>query len=204
METETDRWDQIIKQEKIIITNENCMEYLDNVLLKQPYPHIFAPVAVLTIQMAHIIKTRRILEEIIRLVKQNKTIPISELNRLNNDLLILYQEQQNELEKLNQTFNMDCGITVESSDLIVFINERLVHDSNQIKELLQYNDKMKFDKWLKSKHLETREHNWICERKLLPMSPNFEVINESEPDDAASLVINEDDIVVINEADYTI
>jgi hypothetical protein len=40
---------------------------------------------------------------------------------------------------------MDCGITVEASDLIVFINERLVHDSNQIKELLQYNDKMKFD-----------------------------------------------------------
>jgi hypothetical protein len=45
---------------------------------------------------------------------------------------------------------MDCGITVEASDLIVFINERLVQDSNQIKEMLQYNDKMKFDKWLKS------------------------------------------------------
>jgi hypothetical protein len=99
---------------------------------------------------------------------------------------------------------MDCGIMVEASDLIVFINERLVHDSNQIKEILQYNDKMKFDKWLKSKHLETREYNWICERKSLPISPNFEVINEIDPNDAANLVINEDDIVVVNESDYTI
>jgi hypothetical protein len=82
-------------------------------LLKQPYPLIFTPVAVLTIQMAHIIKTRRILEEIIRLMKQNKSIPKTELNRINNELLTLYQEQQNELEKLNQIFNMDCGITVE-------------------------------------------------------------------------------------------
>jgi len=167
-------------------------------LLKQPYPLIFAPVAVLTIQMAHIIKTRRILEEIIRLVKQNKSIPKTELNRINNELLILYQKQQNELEKLNQIFNMD-------SDLILFLNERIVHDSNQIKELLQYNDKMKFDKWLKSKHLETeREHNWICERKLLPISPNFEVINEINPNDDTNLVINEDDIVIVNENDYTI
>ncbi len=168
-------------------------------LLKQPYPLIFAPVAVLTIQMAHIIKTRRILEEIIRLVKQNKSTPKTELNRINNELLTLYQEQQ------NQIFNMDCGITVESSDLILFLNERIVHDSNQIKELLQYNGKMKFDKWLKSKHLETeREHNWICERKLLPISPNFEVINEINPNDDTNLFINEDDIGIVNENDYTI
>jgi hypothetical protein len=47
--------------------------------------------------------------------------------------------------------------------------------------------------------------NNLCERKLLPISTNFEVINEIDPNyDANYLVINEDDIVIVNEPDYTI
>ena len=33
---------------------------------------------------------------------------------------------------------------------------------------------MKFDKWLKQKHLEIRLNSWKCERRLLPMLPNTE------------------------------
>ncbi len=49
---------------------------------------------------------------------------------------------------------MNCGIEVEANDLIILLNERIIHESNQIKELLQYNDKMKFDKWLKQKQIK--------------------------------------------------
>jgi hypothetical protein len=91
---------------------------------------------------------------------------------------------------------MNCGIEVEANDLIILLNERIIHETNQIKELLQYNDKMKFDKWLKQKHLEIRVSSWICERKLLPISPNFEIVNNLEANEA---IVNENDILIINE-----
>jgi hypothetical protein len=90
-------------------------------------------------------------------------------------------------------FDMNCGIEVEANDLIILLHERIIHESNQIKELLQYNDKMKFDKWLKQKHLEIRVKSWICERKLLPMLPNTGNIEQTES------IENEVDILIINE-----
>lgn len=55
---------------------------------------------------------------------------------------------------------------------------------------------MKFDKWLKQKHLEIRVNSWICERKLLPMSPNPESIDQVEINENTT---NEVDILIINE-----
>jgi len=55
---------------------------------------------------------------------------------------------------------------------------------------------MKFDKCLKQKHLEIRVNSWICERKLLPISPSFEIVNNYETNE---VILNENDILVINE-----
>ncbi len=52
---------------------------------------------------------------------------------------------------------MNCGIEVEANDLIILLNERIIHETNQIKELLQYNDKMKFDKFDKENQETTTE-----------------------------------------------
>ena len=52
---------------------------------------------------------------------------------------------------------------------------------------------MKFDKWLKQKHLEIRLNSWKCERRLLPMLPNTENVEQVETID------NEVDILIINE-----
>jgi len=183
-------------QERIMVTNGECIPFLERIMQIQPYPIIYAPVAVLEIQICHIVSTRRILENVISIVKANKNISNTDLNNVNNELLTLLNEQQNDLERLNETFDMNCGIEVEANDLIILLNERIIHETNQIKELLQYNDKMKFDKWLKQKHLEIRVNSWICERKLLPISPNFEIVNNFE---ANEVILNENDILIINE-----
>ena len=55
----------------------------------------------LYIALTVISTTRRILENVISIVKQNKRLSNTDLNILNNDLLNLLNEQQNDLEKLN-------------------------------------------------------------------------------------------------------
>jgi len=86
------------------------------------------------------------------------------------------------------------------NDLLLILNQRIILDTNQVKELLQCNDKMKFDKWLKMKSIEKRLNYWICERKTLPESPIFEVSNNLVQD----IPINESDILIINESNYSL
>ena len=45
----------------------------------------------------------------------------------------------------NKMFDMNCDIEVEANHMIILLNESIINETNQIKELLQYNDKMKFD-----------------------------------------------------------
>ncbi len=68
-----EKWTQIINQERIMVTNGECIPFLERIMQIQPYPIIYAPVAVLEIQICHIVSTRRILENVISIVKANKT-----------------------------------------------------------------------------------------------------------------------------------
>jgi hypothetical protein len=57
-------------------------------------------------------------------------------------------------------FSIDISIINEANNLLYFYKHKVLKSSIPIKEMLQYSDKMKIDKFLMSKKLEADIDNW--------------------------------------------
>jgi len=72
----------------------------------------------------------------------------------------LKQNYEFEFRYTENKFNIDLSTTNEANNLHLFFKHKVLMSTIPIKEMLQYSDKIKIDKFLMSKKLEEDIENW--------------------------------------------
>jgi len=189
-------WPEILDYEDI----KECEEvdiYIREVENKQSDPSHYIKVALSTIRIKHITDTKRIVCNIIDAMK------ISELSKRDtvhyeNDLLYLAGRIEDNYVSMKNKLNYNCVPTNEAIQALIYFKKKVLTSNVKMKELMQYNDKLKIDKFLEKDKLEFERSEWRSRRPSQPLNKPISSI------DLNNNVITEDKRVVEVECELII
>jgi len=157
-------WQEIIDYETIEM-KESVKDYVNEVLLKQSYPEEYDEVVLATVELKHIRKVRKLLNSIIDYYKGTKILEY-DLTYYEHKLIDLVEEAEADYELIANKFNINIKQTSSATALLIFYNNKIVKSKLPIKELLQYSDKIKIDKYVMMNKMESMLAMWKEERHM--------------------------------------
>jgi hypothetical protein len=189
--TENWNWSDVIAYETVVM-KDSVRDYISEIFAKQSFPNEYDEVILATVELKHVRKVRKLLSSLIDVYK-GKSLE-HELTYYEHKLLQMVEESESDFELINSKFNMDHKQTSASMGFLVYYNNKVVKSTAPIKELLQFSDKVKIDKYILMNKVESMENIWKNER------PKFKNENKRELDMNARNAYDDDE-VLLNE-DY--
>jgi hypothetical protein len=107
-----------------------------------------------------------------------------------NELLYLAGRIEDNYVTMKDKLNYNCVPTNEAIQALIYFKKKVLTSNVKMKELMQYNDKLKIDKFLEKDKLDFERNEWRSRRPSQPLNKPISSI------DLNNNVITEDKRVV--------